>query len=155
MGKHRRKKRRHLEERLPDVPSDFLVPPPNPPGFGIEGPGFGEETVLFTAQKLFDDPFYTVLPPPPFGPVDPCYPQWVKVMKKAEERYEACPEGEETYECTNAREAYFEAARQYAYALDRVYGLNRVQPEQMEGGDAQGPQNASGAPRSGKRKNRT
>ncbi|TCP55665.1 hypothetical protein EV586_103319 [Tumebacillus sp. BK434] len=133
MGRaYRRWKRRRQEQRklLPEVPSYFLVPPPLPPGFGIVGEQYFEETVLITGQIFFDDPFYNVISPPPFGPSDPAFPQWVVVMQRAEERYLACPEGRETQECALAREAYFEAARQYAYVLDREYGFNRLQPGQ-------------------------
>lgn len=131
MGRaYRRWKRRRREQArlLPHVPSEYLVPPRNPPGFGIIGEEYFEETQLITGQVFFDDPFYNVLSPPPFGSSDPAFPQWVAVMQRAAERYSSCPEGTETPECQLAREAYFEAARQYAYVLDRVYGLNRLQP---------------------------
>ncbi|ASS76385.1 hypothetical protein CIG75_16440 [Tumebacillus algifaecis] len=125
-----RKRRREERRLLPHVPSDFIVPPRNPPGFGIVRKEHFEETPLITGQIYFDDPFYNVISPPPFGPADPAYPQWLNVMQKAKERDEKCPIRGETPPCQAAREAYLEAARQYAYVLDRVYGLNRVQPDQ-------------------------
>ncbi|ARU61629.1 hypothetical protein CBW65_11850 [Tumebacillus avium] len=135
MGRaYRRWKRRRRQQvrLLPHVPSDFLVPPPIPPGFGIVGEEYFEETQLITGQVFFDDPFYNVLSPPPFGPADPTFPQWQAVMAAAEARYAACPVGQETQECAIAREAYYEATRQYAYVLDNIYGLDRLQPDQPQ-----------------------
>lgn len=146
MGRDRRQRRRHREQDpLPAVPSDFIVPPPPPPGFGIIQPQFQRETPLITGQVYFDDPFYSLLPPPPFGSSDPCYPAWLSMKKKEEARFEACEIGKETAECQLARRAYFDAAREYSTVLDRVYGLSRFQTKQTTA-PSQG---------AGKQKNRT
>lgn len=107
----------------------FIVPPPNPPGFGITRPELAAESPLITGEILFDDPFYNVLAPPPLGSADPCYPEYQYVLTMAENRINKCPPGQETEKCRQAREDYFIAARAYAYCLDRTWGLNRFAEE--------------------------
>lgn len=67
------------------------------------------------------------------------------MKKKAETRYQICEIGKESAECQRARQAYFDAAREYSTVLDRVYGLSRFQKEQTTA-----PSNDAG-----KQKNRT
>ena len=114
-------------EMLKRVLGRFAIPPPPPPGFGIERPELRYQSPLVTGQTLFDDPFHTVHPPPPFGPADPCYDAWVRTLRAAQARINACPLGEESEECTQAREAYFEASRQYANCMDLQYGKQQFQ----------------------------
>jgi hypothetical protein len=122
--------KKHKRKPLPTLPilnDSWIVPPPNPPGFGILRPELRYKTPLVTGQVLFDDAFHTVFPPPPLGPFDPTYPQYLATLRAAEARINACPPGRENSECAAAREAYYEASRQYAYALDALYGLRRFQ----------------------------
>ena len=139
MGKRRKHRRRESaakrpvqrtfqEEMLDRVLGRWLIPPPNPVGFGIERAELRSESPLVTGAILFDDPFHTVLPPPPFGKADPCYPAWINSVRAAEARITACPPGQESPECDAAREAYYESARQYADCMDLHYGLQRFQP---------------------------
>ncbi|MGZ4031466.1 MAG: hypothetical protein ACXVDJ_04545 [Tumebacillaceae bacterium] len=118
---------RMLYEQIVNDPSDFIVPPLNPPGFGFQRPELLYVSPLVTGEILFDDPFYTVKPPPPLGPDDPTYPQWLKSVEASAKRIEACQPGKETPACARAREASYAATREYARALDRTYGLNRLQ----------------------------
>ncbi|MGB8953969.1 MAG: hypothetical protein WCC10_01225, partial [Tumebacillaceae bacterium] len=90
------------------------------------------QSPVVAGQTLFDDPFHTVHPPPPFGPADPCYDAWVRTLRAAQERISACPPGEESEECTQAREAYFEASRKYADCMDLQYGKQRFQPNAQQ-----------------------
>ena len=121
-------------EMLKRVLGRFAIPPPPPPGFGSERPELRYLSPLVTGQTLFDDPFYTVHPPPPFGPADPCYDAWVRTLRAAEARIAACPPGEESEECNQARQAYFEASRQYAYCMDLQYGKQRFQSTELQTG---------------------
>lgn len=135
MGKRRKKRRDRgpLFEYFRELANrpDFLVIP-TPPGFGIVRPEYQEASPLLTGQVFFDDPFWNVLNPPPFGEQDPVYPYYARVLAAAERRQEACPHGQESPTCTAAREAYFAAAREYSYELDHVYGLRRFQEERQE-----------------------
>lgn len=75
-----------------------------------------------------DQPFYTILPQPPLGMMDPTWPLWRSVVALAQKRGSICGgqgDGASSTSCEEAREKYFEAARHYANALDRVYGLGR------------------------------
>lgn len=117
---------------VPLLPSDFLVIPHRRIDVGVVPRIAEEQSPLITGVEYFDDPFHTVLPPPPFHQLDPAWPQYLDLLKAAEKRIIACPPQAETRECDLAREAYFEAARQYAYKLDNVYGLNRLPAGQPE-----------------------
>ena len=135
MGKRRKRRRdrgpyfEYLRE-LANKP-DFLVIP-STSGFGVVHPYYEEASPLLTGQVYFDDPFWNVLSPPPFGELDPVYPYYVRVLEAAERRQAACPVRQESPACTAAREAYFGVAREYSYELDRVYGLGRFQQERRE-----------------------
>jgi len=120
-----KRSRRNPWRNLPEPPSDWIVPPPNPPGFGTERPDSGRISPLVTGTVLFDNPFYNTLPQPPLGALDPTCPYWQRTVEAARRRDEACPLRVDSPECEQAREAYFEAARQYAFALDDVWGFNR------------------------------
>jgi hypothetical protein len=123
---------RMLLERIVTGESDFIVTPLNPPSFGFQRPELLYKSPLVTGQVLFDDPFYNVIPPPPYGENDPTYPEWLDMLAAAEKRVEICQPGKESPACTRAREASFDAARAYATALDRVYGLGRYQDEEEQ-----------------------
>lgn len=72
---------------------------------------------------MFDQSFYTSLPLPPLGILDPCYPQWLEVQRMSAERAFVCRRtGDSSEECAAAREAYYTAARNYAFCLDDVWG---------------------------------
>ncbi|MFC4769376.1 hypothetical protein [Effusibacillus consociatus] len=74
---------------------------------------------------IFDHPFYALLPAPPLGILDPCFPQWARTNRLAAERASVCRlYGNNSAECVAARERYFEAARQYAFCLDDTWGQN-------------------------------
>lgn len=126
MGKKQRKRK---EKKYVNAPSAYIVPPPNPKGFGTVPEHEYEQSAVITGRIYFDDPFYNVLPPPPLGSLDPCYDEWLAVVKGAEDRYTACAGDERSIACELSREEYFEAARGYAYALDRHWGLNRYADE--------------------------
>lgn len=73
----------------------------------------------------FDQPFYTLLPAPPLGPMDPCYKAWVNANRFALERTAICKMyGGRSKQCLDARKRFYEAARQYAYCMDDVWGKN-------------------------------
>lgn len=73
----------------------------------------------------FDQPFYTWLPAPPLGPIDPCFAAWIKANKLALERAATCNRfGSQSKECLDARERFYEAARQYAFCMDDEWGQN-------------------------------
>lgn len=118
---------RMLYELVVTGKGDFIVPPLNPPSFGFQRPELLYKSPLVTGQILFDDPFYNVIPPPPYGENDPTYPEWLGMLQAAAKRDEICQPGKESPACTLAREKAFEGARKYAMALDRVYGLSRLQ----------------------------
>lgn len=76
-------------------------------------------------NRHLDQPIYTLLPAPPLGMLDPCHRAWVQTNRLAYERALVCARyGTDSVECYNARERYFEAARQYAFCLDDRWGLN-------------------------------
>ncbi|TCS72287.1 hypothetical protein EDD64_12240 [Effusibacillus lacus] len=76
-------------------------------------------------MSIFNHPFYTLLPAPPLGILDPCHAKWVQTNRLALERARICGcYGCNSPECLAAQERYFEAARQYAFCLDDVWGLN-------------------------------
>jgi len=129
--RHHRQRNTNPWRHVPNPPSDFVVPPTNPPGFGLETPDSGRNSPLVSGTRLFDDPFYTVLPGPPLGRLDPTYDRWLAVVAAAQARIQACPPRAETAACDAAREAYNEAARQYAFALDDVWGLNRFEQDPL------------------------
>ncbi|HEU4964359.1 MAG TPA: hypothetical protein VFV52_10995 [Bacilli bacterium] len=138
---------------LPDIPSGFVVPPDNPPGFGTVERRERYESPLVTGTTLFDDPFYNVLSPPPFAEFDPTWPEYRKVLEAAANRIEKCPEDADTRECRLARTAYFDAARDYAIALDKHWGQQRFQ--NGEGGipsDMVSPNNSSNKKRRKRKK---
>lgn len=134
MGKKRRRRSKHWDPAKEvfaayrDLPSGYIVPPDNPPGYGSVTEQLRFDSPLVAGTVLFDDPFYNVLPPPPLLQADPCYDRWFTVMQAVTRRIEACPAGAQTPECDAAREAYFELAREYSFCMDRVYGLQRFQP---------------------------
>jgi hypothetical protein len=135
---HKRRRCRKLTSKdifkaYRDLPSGFLVPPEPPPGFGTVPPKLRSDSPLITGQVLFDDPFHSMLAPPPLLTCDPCYAAWVRVSEASQQRIDACPPQAETPECAAAREAYFEAARAYSYCMDRVYGLRRFQQQNADG----------------------
>ncbi|PWK05042.1 hypothetical protein [Tumebacillus permanentifrigoris] len=101
----------------------------NPPGFGTTSDALRYQSPTVSGQVLFDDTFYSTLPAPPLGSADPTYPLWVKSVEAAQNRLQACPIGKESKRCDIAREAYYEASRQYATALDKYWGLQRFQDE--------------------------
>lgn len=71
----------------------------------------------------FDEPFYTLLPAPPLGPLDRCYPSWQKTNRMALERARvAAVYGDKSKEYQAARDRYYEAARQYAFCMDDTWG---------------------------------
>ncbi|WP_018131635.1 hypothetical protein [Effusibacillus pohliae] len=75
-------------------------------------------------RRYFDEPFFTLLPSPPLGMLDPCYARWLEVNRLVSERAAICKRcGAASLECHYARERYFEAARQYAFCLDDTWGL--------------------------------
>ncbi|KEO81085.1 hypothetical protein [Tumebacillus flagellatus] len=125
--------REAMAEYWKQVPSDVI---PNTWLYSYNPPGFGTTTgqrfvsPVISGQTLFDDPFYTTQTPPPLGEFDPTYPMWLRTTELAEKRAKACPVGKESAECTAAREEYYAACNAYARALDRVWGLNRVQDDQ-------------------------
>jgi hypothetical protein len=82
---------------------------------------------MYCDQKHFDPPFYTLLPPPPLGLLDPCYQAWVKANRLAVDRASICQQyGKHSKECFLARDRHFKAARQYAFCLDDAWGLNEI-----------------------------
>jgi hypothetical protein len=101
----------------------------NPPGFGIASDVLRFASPTVSGQVLFDDPFYSTLPAPPLGAGDPTYPQWLKMVEAAQNRIAACPARQESKRCDEAREAYYEASRQYANVLDKYWGMQRFQEE--------------------------
>lgn len=108
------------------IPNTWVISR-NPPEFGTVSQQMRYQTPTVTGETLFDDLFYTTLPGPPLGAFDPTYPEWVLVIESAHKRYEACPEKQESPRCTAAREAFYEAGRRYANALDKYWGLQRYQ----------------------------
>jgi hypothetical protein len=71
----------------------------------------------------FDQPFFTLLPGPPLGMADPCYSKWITANRLAWERASVCRlYGNDSKQCEDARERFYEAARQYAFCMDDVWG---------------------------------